>query len=463
MKKVAIVGGGVSGMAVAYALQEHGIEKNELVVLEAGNQPGGNLRTDHVDGYTIEQGPNGFLDNSPATFDLINKLGIGDQLLQSNENANKRFIFRAGKLREIQAHPLKFLSSGVLPMGGTLRVCAEPFQKKGGADEESVFDFAARRIGKSAAELLVSSMVQGVFAGDATKLELKSAFPKMYAMEHQYGSLFKAMISKSKDKKKRVGGPAGPGGKLTSFVEGMASLPQALHTALADTVRTQSFVTGIHQVTQDGTSKGRFVLRLRDQSEVEAMSVVLANPAWSASTMLTDLNSDLCTELSKIQYPSVIVVATAFAAADLERVPQGFGFLVPRNQGVRILGCLWSSSVWNHRAPKGCILLRTMVGGSVDPGIASMSQDEVTALVLNELHATMGISATPKFVKVYSHERAIAQYECGHGARMKRIEKHSLCHPGLFLCGSSYGGISVNHCIDEAPRVAQSVAQFLER
>ncbi|MBN2344277.1 MAG: protoporphyrinogen oxidase [Deltaproteobacteria bacterium] len=458
MKKVAIVGGGVSGLAIAYWLNDLGLTSDDLVVLESSATAGGNLQTEKVDGFTIEKGPNGFLDNSPATFTLVEKLGIDDQLLQSNENAARRFIYRAGKLREIQTHPVKFIGSGVLPLSGAARVALEPFQKKGGSETESVFDFAARRIGKDAAELLVAAMVQGVFAGDARKLELKSAFPKMYAMEQQYGSLFKAMIGKARANKragKPSGGPAGPGGRLTSFVDGMQTLPTALAEALGAMVQPLRDVVRIQQ-------REHFILSCSDGTDIEAQSVVLANPAWSATRMIASFDTTLAAELKQIYYPAITVVATGYRIAELDSVPQGFGFLVPRNQNVRALGCLWSSSVWNHRAPDDSILLRTMVGGSVDEAASTLSDDEIVHVARTDLESTMGITAIPSLVKVYRHPRAIAQYECGHTARMKRVEKQFLHHPGLFLSGSSYGGISVNHCIEEAPQVAKAVAAYLK-
>ncbi|MBN2717811.1 MAG: protoporphyrinogen oxidase [Deltaproteobacteria bacterium] len=453
MKKVVIIGGGVSGMAIAYALTRQGMTESDVAVFEKASRPGGNVQTDLVDGYTIEQGPNGFLDNVPATLSLVNDLGI-DHVLPSNRNAARRFIWRDGKLREIKANPVAFLSSGVLPLSGALRVAMEPFQKRGRDDAESVFDFAARRIGKSAAEYLVAAMVQGAFAGDARRIELKSAFPKMYAMEKQDGALVKAMMAKSR-KKKQGGGPAGPGGKRTSFDEGMHTLPAALASKLGDIIKLNAGVSSLAWVGD------RFVVTLENGDFAEAASVVMANPAWSAATQLDGLNAQLAHELGAITYPPVLVVATGFNTGDLAEAPNGFGFLVPRHQGVRALGCLWSSSVWKYRAPEGRTLFRTMLGGSVDPDAAQLSDDEAIATVLDDLKKTMGVTAVPELTRVYRYKRAIAQYEVGHSARVRRIEELFSTVPGLYLSGSSYGGISVNHCIEEAPGVAAAILRFL--
>lgn len=455
MKRVAIIGGGVSGLTVAFELLNLGFSTDDIVLLEKNSSVGGNLRTHREQGYVIEEGPNGFLDNSPATLDLVKRLGIEDSLLQSNSQAGRRFIFRKGKMREIKAHPIEFLTSGVLPIWGALRVALEPFQKKGGSPKESVANFATRRIGKSASKNLVAAMVQGVFAGDAGELELKSAFPKMYAMEQQYGSLVKAMIKKSKQKKIH-GGPAGPAGKLTSFFDGMATLPNALAANLLEVIQTQKEV-GCIEKQEHG-----FRIKMTSGDHVNAQSVVLANPAWNVSSMIHKMDRELAKELRSIYYPPVMVVATGYRVADLAHKPDGFGFLVPREQGIRILGCLWSSSVWQNRAPADHVLLRTMVGGSMDAKSSELDDEALVALVCKELETTMGISAKPHLTKVFRHQNAIAQYECGHGERIARIEKQFLSHSGLFLSGSSYGGISVNHCIDEAPRVAKAISTFLD-
>jgi protoporphyrinogen/coproporphyrinogen III oxidase len=458
MKQTAIVGGGVSGLAIAYALQQAGMASDDLVVLEKMSVPGGNVRTESVNGYTIEKGPNGFLDDVQATLTLIDDLEI-ESVLPSNQNAARRFIWRAGKLREIKPNPLAFMTSGVLPLFGALRVALEPFQKKGHVEDESVYDFVARRIGKSAAEILVAAMVQGVFAGDAQQLELKSAFPKMYAAEQRHGSLVKAMIAKSRMKKRQGGGggPAGPGGKLTSFDGGMQTLPDTLAAKVKSSLRLNCGVSRI------GKKDGVFVLTLESGETVEAKTVVCASPAWAAAKQLQPLHAELSTELSSIQYPAVAVVATGFDEKALPEKPDGFGFLVPRGQGVRALGCLWTSSVWRHRAPDGKVLLRTMVGGSVDSDAAALSDDELIASVLNDLKTTMHITDTPELVKVYRHPESIAQYTRGHSARVQRIENYFTRIDGLYLSGSSYGGISVNHCIEEAPGVASAVLRFLEK
>ncbi len=450
--RVVIVGAGISGLSIAFELLEAGLRRDDLLLLEAAPRAGGNIATTREDGLTIEHGPNGFLDNAPSTLHLVERIGLHGALLKSNRSAARRFIYRSGRLRCIETRPLKFLKEGVLPLSSAFRVALEPMMKKGGNPTESVHDFAVRRIGRGAADVLVDAMVSGVFAGNSRELELASAFPKMAAMESQYGSLVKAMIAR-----KRMGagggGPAGPGGVLTSFVDGMQTLPDALTALLKDRLITGCPVQSVQH------RPGGWRVFAGNRPEIETEAVVLACPAYAASQILSDLDPSMHSELGDIAYPPVTVVATAFD--DLREKPDGFGFLVPRCQGLQILGSLWTSSIWQHRTPEGTTLLRTMVGGAHDPRSAELDDPAILQLVLRDLNAAMGITSDPTGVWIFRYDKAIAQYRPGHRARMQRLRQRLGRYPGLFLAGSAYDGISVNHCVEEAPRVAAQVMASL--
>lgn len=464
--RVLIVGGGFSGLAIAWHLQRHcGLAPAELAVLEATARTGGNIASLHKDGWVLEAGPNGFLDNAPATLSLVDDLGLTHQLLPSNQASAKRFIWRAGKLRRISAHPGAFLASGILPLPGVLRVALEPFvpAKRDNAPE-SVFDFARRRIGRHAAELMVDAMVSGVFAGNARELELASAFPNMAAMERQYGGLFRAMWAKKRAARRqqiaraKIGGPEGPAGKLTSFREGFETLPQALALHLNDSIVTGADVTDLARID------GQYRLTTSDGRHWQAPSVVLACPAQAAARISAALHPGLSTELDAIPTAPITVVALAFRAADLPGLPDGFGFLAPRHQELRMLGCLWSSSIFAHRAPPGGVLLQAMFGGAHSPNTAHLPSDTLAAWAQEELATAMRIAHPPQWTHVFRHPLGIAQYPLGHRARMKRIRATLTSDlPGLHIAGSAYDGISVNHCATEAPKVAQAVAQEMRR
>lgn len=493
-KRVVVVGGGVSGLATAFQLRDLGGRVSggvQVTVLEGSPEPGGNIRTRREEGgFVIERGPNGYLDNAPATEALVRRLGLEDQVLKADSAAAKRYLFRGGRLHLLPTGPLSFLVSPVLSLRGRLRVLAEPFSapRPLGVDE-TVFEFASRRIGREAASVLVDAMVSGVFAGSAHELSLASAFPKMAAMEREYGSLVKAMLALAKERRRgrkalqgrraqggevgtgvRVGGPAGPGGTLTSFREGLDVLPKALAGALGGAVRCGVEVVGVERLDGGGgreegmRGRGELPLwrvRLATGEAVEAHAVVLAVPAPKAVPLVAGMDAELAEVLREIRTAPLAVVALGLDEAAAGGKPDGFGFLVPRGEELRILGCLWDSSIFPGRAPPGKVLLRAMVGGAHDPDVLQLSDEELVATVRNDLRRAMGLTAPPLWSRVYRWRLGIAQYTVGHGGRLTRIHSLLLRNPGLWVAGGSYYGVSMNACIEKAPKQAEEILAFL--
>jgi oxygen-dependent protoporphyrinogen oxidase len=458
--RVVVVGGGISGLAVAFEILERSERVPggvEVVCLEAATRPGGNIQTDREDGYTCEWGPNGFLDNVPATLDLVRRLGMERRLLPSDAAAAKRFLFRKGRLRQLPSGAAAFLTSDVLSWPGKLRVLLEPFQPgpKAGQDE-SVLEFAARRIGREAATVLVDAMVSGIYAGNAANLSLRATFPKMWAMEAEHGSLTRAMLARRGARSGAGGGPAGPGGRLTSFLDGLQELTDGLALALGPALRLESPVEAISDMGVRG-----FRVHLREGAPIDAAAVVLACPSWAASGMVAATDRELARLLDAIPSAALAVVHLGFDAAEIGGKPDGFGFLIPRGEAPRILGTLWSSSIFGFRAPEGRALLTCMVGGAHDPEAVTLSDAALVDLVRRDLGLTMAVTATPKFVKVFRHPRGIPQYSIGHPDRIDAIGRRLEAHPGLLIAGNSYRGISVNACAEEAPRVAESALAFV--
>jgi oxygen-dependent protoporphyrinogen oxidase len=447
-----VIGGGIAGLATALRIRDRAGDVPgglEVVVLEARDRPGGNIRTDRVDGFTIERGPNGFLDNAPATLDLVRRLGLEHRLQPADAAASRRFIYRNARLHPVPAGPLAFLRSPLLSLPGRLRVFLEPFARARPDDvDETVFDFAARRIGTEAAEVLVDAMVSGVFAGDSRELSLRSSFPKMHGMETEHGGLVRAMVARMRERRARgtgreaaggggsadrnagAGGPAGPGGTLTSFRAGLDEWLDPLAAELADGLRTGAPVTG---VARSGPAGRAWRVDVADDEPIAADAVVLAVPAPAAAPLLTSDTPAL----------------------------DGFGFLVPRGEGPAILGCLWDSSIFPGRAPDGHVLVRAMIGGARDPD--AVGQDDYTLLdrVRGDLQATMGVDRTPVMTRIYRWPNGIAQYTVGHGGRLDRIHHRLAELPGLWLAGSSYYGVSMNACIEKSVEQAGEVVGFL--
>jgi oxygen-dependent protoporphyrinogen oxidase len=456
-----VVGGGIAGLASAYEILEiH--PQSRLILLEAAERMGGNIRTTREDGFTVEWGVNGFLDNVPETLDLISRIGLSGDLLPAAEASAKRFIFREGRLREVPLSPPRFLASDLLSWRGRFRVCGEPFARRSPEGDETVFDFASRRIGREAAEILVDAMVSGVYAGDSRALSLASTFPRMREMEERHGSLVRAMMARRKERdSKRGGGPAGPGGVLTSLRGGMDGLIERLGERVGgERIRIGTSVDGIERLAAEGAYR----LRLRGTSgrvdAVEARQVVVAAPARAAARFLSSLDPILAEDLGGIAYAPLAVIAFAYRAGDLERVPDGFGFLAPHGQGLRLLGCLWDSSIFPARAPEGWVLLRGMIGGACDPDGIALSDSDLERTMREDLERSMGIRAKPRKSWVFRHPLGIPQYTVGHGARLERIGAGLARLPGLHLTGNSYRGVAVNACVKEAVELAARLGGF---
>lgn len=453
-KTIVVVGGGIAGLAVSFELLDRasGVPGGlEVICLESSERPGGNIRTDREDGFTCEWGPNGFLDNVATTPELVRRLGIQERLLPSDRSAERRFILRGGKLRQLPKGALSFLGSDALSVPGRLRVLTEPFREGKRDDvEESVFGFATRRIGAEAAEVLVGAMVTGIYAGDARQLSLQATFPKMAAMERDHGTLTKAMLAKRKGGGPG-GGPAGPGGRLTSFRSGLQELPDALARRLGAALRLRARAVSVADMGVRG-----FRVLLGEGAPIDADAVVLACPSWHASDCLSAMDNELSKALGGIPSASLAVVHLGFRTSNLGARLDGFGYLIPRSEGVRTLGTLWSSSIFPGRAPEGHALLTSMIGGALDDRAAHEDDATLLAAVRADLRTAMGIDAEPIFVRVFRHPRGIPQYVVGHMERLRWIDQRLAAHRGLLVCGNSYRGISVNACVQEAAMIAEA-------
>lgn len=460
MERLVIVGGGISGLATAVrvleAAQRRGVAL-EVTVLEAQDRPGGRMWSDREDGYVVEHGPNGFLDGKPDALDLTGRLNASDRLLRASPLARKRFIIRRGRLLRLPESPPAFLASRLLTLRGKVRVLCEPFAPPPPEGDETLADFARRRLGPQALDFLMDPMVSGVFAGDPERLSLHAAFPRIHELEREYGGLFKALWRLGRKRGRRGGGgPAGPGGTLTSFRGGVRTLVETLAATLQGRLKCGAPVRRIER-----TSSGYRVLAGSPERADEAGAVVLACPAYEAARLCADLAPSLAGELDAIPYAPVTVVATAYAREDVRHPLDGFGFLVPSREGRPILGTLWDSSVFGDRAPAGRVLLRTMLGGARRPDLAAMPDGDLVRAVRSQLRDLLGVRADPLRVWVYRHDRGIPQYEVGHLERLARIEQGLRALPGVFLCHNAYRGIALNDCAREAKATAEAVMEYL--
>jgi oxygen-dependent protoporphyrinogen oxidase len=513
VKRLVIIGGGISGLAAARTACEAADRVPgglEVLVLEREAEVGGKAISVRSGDWLVETGPTGYLDNEPAFDELIR--GIGLEKLPAREAAAHRFLVRGGRMREIQPHPVKFLRSGILGPAGILRMLAEPWvPRRNDGDDETIWRFAERRLGRQAADRMIAPMVLGVFAGDARRLSLPACFPRMAQLERDHGSLIRAMIALRKERKrsgKASGGPAGPAGRLTSFREGMQALPIRLAERSGATIRRNATVEAIlrnpygenraqhvgehhgnaggardtgsriaasaepsvplpspdepdHRMHEadsidngthaagDAGHGGRIpgeagyrVYVHGDAEPIPADAVLLATESWAAGSMIETIAPELSRLLLEIPYPPVAVIACGFGPGALDKVPRGFGVLIPRGESYRMLGCLWDTHLFPGRGPENHLLLRVMLGGAVDTAIGALSESELLRMTREELRRLFGIEETPIFEKIVVWPRAIPQYELGHLRRVAAIDRELDRLPGLYLAGNALRGIS---------------------
>jgi oxygen-dependent protoporphyrinogen oxidase len=455
---VIVVGGGPSGLVLGRELLTRGAQTVDVTVYEGQMHPGGKAWTEREDGYVIERGPEGFLDSAPATLALARDVGLGERLLPASDRAARRYVFARGALRPVPTNPVAFFASGLLSPAGRLAVLGEPFRARSQGGDETVAAFARRRLGREAAATLVGAMVRGVYAGDAESLSMPSAFPRLAALEREHGSLVKALVALRFSKLGEGpgsaggrGGPAGPSGRLTSFAGGMAELAEALAATLGG-----RFVLGRPAVAVSRVGAGWRVEFADGRSEF-CDAVALATEPWRASRLVAGVGGGLGAVLGEIRAAPVVVVALGFVSYDIRQPLDGFGFLVPPDEPLRMLGCLWSSATFAHRAPPGRELLRVMLGGSRDAPVLDLPDDRLVRLVLGELDRTMGLRGSPHLIRIIRWPTGIPQYTLGHGERLARIGRELERLPGLYLLGNGYRGIALNDCVVSARATADAI------
>jgi oxygen-dependent protoporphyrinogen oxidase len=471
--RVVVVGGGVSGLATAFHLRTLGGDAPpEVLLLESDDRAGGKIRTDADGGCVRERGPNGFLDNVPETLDLVRALGLEGRLRRASERAAARFLLRGPGLWKLPSTRGEFLGTRLLSLRAKVRILMEPFAKGPPEGDETVHDFARRRIGEEPARVLVSALVAGIYAGDARELSLRSALPAMHAMEREHGSLFRAMKAKARAARERreretadavaagpgggarpgpAGSPFGPGGTLTTFDGGMQVLTDALAAALGPAVRTGRRAMGL---AREGE---RWVVQAADGETFRADAVVVATPAPDAAMLVGRFDSRFRPVLDAIPMAPVAVVSLRYPEEAAPKAKAGFGFLVPAEEPCRLLGVLWDSTVFEGRAPSGEVLVRAMVGGARRPELVPRVDAELLGIVREELRRTMAIEAEPTEARVYRWPQGIPQYTVGHAERLERLDALLAEHPGLRLTGNSYRGVAMNLCCRDALATARAV------
>jgi oxygen-dependent protoporphyrinogen oxidase len=438
-----------------------------VTLIEQSARLGGNLRTERVDGFVLDAGPDSWVANKPQATALARELALGPSLVGTDERHRRYFVAWHGKLHPVPEGlvlgvPTKLAPLALTPLfsiPGKLRMAAEPLvrpRRFEGDEDESIADFATRRLGREAADRLVAPLLGGISAGDASELSVRAAFPQLVAMEREHGSLVRGMRASQ-----RARAPSTPNGPppsaFVSLDRGVGALVEALEARLrgdgAD-VRTGTAVDGL---ARSGPS---WRLGLSGGQSIEADEVVLAVPAHRSAALLSGVDDELSRSLSDIRYASTATVFLAYRAAELGHPLDGVGFVVPRSLGRSILAATWVSSKWRGRAPEGHALVRAFFGGAAGEGVLAGADEDLTSLARSELSALMGITAEPLWSRVFRFDRVSAQMRVGHLAAMRGI-RAGLAEraQGIHVAGGGYDGVGIPDCIRQADEVAVAIVQ----
>ncbi|MCL7745450.1 protoporphyrinogen oxidase [Guyparkeria hydrothermalis] len=441
-----VVGAGASGLATAYALAREG---KRVTVLEAGDQPGGNIRSHRDDQWQIEIGPNTLMVKQPL-FELLEELDLAETAIFAGEAGRKRYVAQGKQLIALPSNPLAAPFNPLVGPGTLLRLMREPWVRRA-AHEESLADFVQRRLGRNVLENLVDPFVSGVYAGDPARLSVQAAMPKLAAMEREHGSLIRGGFAAMKHarQQRRDGTDSLPPawrGKLLSFPDGIQTLTDRLAERITASPGGE-IVCGRRIETVTGGDGGWRVTDAEGQ-QWQARHLVLATPAHVSAELLRPVDPLLAEPLDEIVYPPVASVALGFPTGMLAHPLDGFGVLLPRNQKRRTLGALFSSTLFPHRAPTGHKLITAFIGGRQDPEAVDMTDAELVRQVTRDLGDLLGIEGEPVWQRVSRWPKAIPQYELGHLARIERLDQALAAHSQLSLIGNWRDGIAVGDCLE---------------
>lgn len=451
MADVVVIGAGISGLVAAHRLAKDG---RDVLVLESSDAPGGAIRTQSVDGFLVERGPNS-VRMTDALEALVDELGLAEELVSGDPRA-PRYVFLEGGLVRAPMGPASAVTTPLLSARAKLRLLAEPFVGRPKDDaEQSIEAFVTRRLGREIHDTLVSAFVSGIYAGDTSKLSAEAVFPALVEMERDHGGIARGAIAALRAK--RAAAPAAGAEKpkrravtVVSFEDGLARLPRRIAEALGE-----SLVLNAPVETVERAGDGFTVVTAAGERH-DARSLLVATPAASAAALVRPLAPRAAELLDEIEYPPLASVSLAYEAGDVRHACDGFGFLAPRASGLRTLGAIFPSSLFPGRAPEGWRSFTCFVGGATDPTALELDDDALVDVVAEDLGRAVGAHGDPKVLSVVRWARAIPQYTIGHTRRIAEAEREASA-AGVRLLGNYLRGVSVGECVAAAERAAKEV------
>lgn len=463
MYDVVIIGGGIAGLSAAWYLETGARAANlnlRYTLLEATDRWGGHIRTEHIDDFVIEAGPDSFLTQKPWALQLARELGLDNRLLGTNDKLRQVFVLNRGKptvmpdgvLLIVPTKFAPFALSPLLSPLGKLRMGMDLFipPKRDGADE-TLADFVWRRLGSEALDKIAEPLLSGIYNSEAEKQSILATFPRFRALEEQYGSLTRGMLASRRNCNHQA---QSSNGKLSAFMSlngGMEELVSALVTRLASRGDLR-LSTRVQHLQRD--ANGMWVLQTNEVT-MGAHAIVLAIPAFVAADLLIDVAPHVARALQSIRYVSTGTISLAYRMSDIQRPLFGFGLVVPRSERRPINAITWSSLKFDKRAPAGYALLRIFFGGSRSPRSMELDDEALVTMVRAQLHELMGVEGAPLFHRIYRWHRSNAQYDVGHLDRLGALEAN--LPAGLYLTGSAYRGVGIPDCVKQSQDTAQKI------
>jgi len=487
---VAVVGGGITGLAAAHHLLEAERDRTRghgrpltVRVLEGGDRVGGAVATERTgDGFRIERGPDTMLSDKPWGVGLAERLGIDDQLIETRKDigGGGAYVVCRGRLERVPpgfnlmapTDPVAFLRTPILGPWGKLRAAADLILPRGRAaragrpgddarngdlDDESLASFVRRRFGGELLERLAQPLVGGIYGADPERLSLAATMPRFIEAERDHRSVALGLRARRRENA-REGASGARYGMFVSFADGMGTLPEALAAALGDRVQTRVPVDRLR-----GDSDAGYTLELGGDRprRLHARRLLVALPAHRAASLLGDLDEDLAEALAAIPYGDAATVTFAWRRDEIPHPLDAYGFVVPSREGRALLASTWASQKWPGRAPEGQVLIRAFLGGYAHPGFCRQDDDSLVDAARRELGSLLGVTAAPRLTRVQRWLEAMPQYEVGHRRRVDRIDRAAARHPALALAGNAYRGVGIPDAIRDGERAARAILDGL--